>query len=673
MKKIVIVYICHNIDTYKTIRERNIRPTPYIIFVGNGEITEEIEKDPHVFIARNQPINIENEPKLLTFTAWYLIVMNNLLQNIDYFILLEWDVGLKQAYYSDIINLLYSEPDVIGLNISDGGGFLCDVNQNIINYFLNKKQITYDKNQRWFSTTNHCIRRDILIEFVNWYYPSCLEIKLLDYNRLSWYHERLFYVFLIGTKKKIFFSEKIITPHLQGGSHMGIVNTNDPKFDITESLILAYKNHPECPFLLKFIEYYILFKELLNIKPFYQGCGTYLFDGQTYSYYERMYEKQKLLFDVAQKSQRMLFIDGIYMGHTILIALLANPKLNITCIEQGEGNLQYIVYLREKFPSANIDYINGVFSDIFSPIGQIFDSFHLDLSDGQGENLIKSLTTCCMQYVKNGGIASFVIDNFYRCSQEVYTFMQGKQILEKRETKSDWNNFYFKMQCPKKYFLVYNDSTHQSYLDDLINSVKETGHFDIIEFKKEEITAEFMEQHSSILSCSRGGGYWLWKPYCIRETLKKLSDGDYLFYMDSKYKMKKPFVSLYSSVTENKKDFLVWSNKPNESINLLRAWCKMDVIQKYNMTEPIFERNAMDCWAGAIFLKKTEASIKLIEDWFQMCCCYENITDSPSISENHIDFQEHRHDQCLLSIALIQRNYNPVYLNLEHILNVRYP
>ena len=83
MKKIVIVYICHNIDTYKTIRERNIRPTPYIIFVGNGEITEEIEKDPHVFIARNQPINIENEPKLLTFTAWYLIVMNNLLQNID--------------------------------------------------------------------------------------------------------------------------------------------------------------------------------------------------------------------------------------------------------------------------------------------------------------------------------------------------------------------------------------------------------------------------------------------------------------------------------------------------------------------------------------------------------------------------------------------------------------
>jgi hypothetical protein len=38
---------------------------------------------------------------------------------------------------------------------------------------------------------------------------------------------------------------------------------------------------------------------------------------------------------------------------------------------------------------------------------------------------------------------------------------------------------------------------------------------------KEEIDNDFKTKYNNILSLNRGGGYWLWKPYIINETLKK--------------------------------------------------------------------------------------------------------------------------------------------------------
>ena len=43
----------------------------------------------------------------------------------------------------------------------------------------------------------------------------------------------------------------------------------------------------------------------------------------------------------------------------------------------------------------------------------------------------------------------------------------------------------------------------------------------------------FVQSHHSILSHSKGLGYWLWKPFLILETLKKYGPGTQVFYLDS--------------------------------------------------------------------------------------------------------------------------------------------
>jgi hypothetical protein len=223
------------------------------------------------------------------------------------------------------------------------------------------------------------------------------------------------------------------------------------------------------------------------------------------------------------------------------------------------------------------------------------------------------------------------------------------------------------------YFLVYNDNTHSKYLNKLLESIKIYGkEFQIIIFDKKDIDSEFINKNKLILNCSRGGGYWLWKPYIINETLKKINENDIIFYLDSKYYFIKNFTNLYSEYMKNN-NILVWKNKPNEPIYYTKNWCKMDVINKYNMFNYVFNENAIESWAGAIIIKKTTETIKYIQEWLEMCCIYEDITDTPSKIKNSDLFIDHRHDQSLLNIILHKYNIEMQFFENKYLQNVFMP
>lgn len=224
------------------------------------------------------------------------------------------------------------------------------------------------------------------------------------------------------------------------------------------------------------------------------------------------------------------------------------------------------------------------------------------------------------------------------------------------------------------FFLLYNDNDkYIDYIEKLRQSIIDYGNnVKIIIFEKKDIDSAFMEKNNDILTEPTGGGYWLWKPYIINETLMKLEENDILFYLDSNYYFTEDFTDLYSHFML-KNDILVWKNKPNEPVWFMKNWCKMDVILKYNMYEKVFVENVEDCWAGALVLKKNENTIGFIKEWLTMCCIYENITNSPSQNEDDLVFYEHRHDQSLLSILLHKYNINIQYFPTKYLQNGRCP
>ena len=451
-----IIFICHNLKSFNMVERYLDIKNCFIIIVGNDtNFIDSINyQDNKIIISKNYPFNIENEYKLLTFTAWYLIVKNNLFVNYNHICILEYDV----SFYNDVfkkLELLTNYYDIISF-IGGTNDFHSDININIMNEFLISKNIdtnTYDnKNLFWYHTTNHCIKRNILKDFVEWYYPDCLIIGLNDDVKYSYYHERMFSVYILEKKYKIF-----------------------------------------------------LFKNNL---------------------------------------------------------------------------------------------------------------FHYQLS-------------------------------------------------------SHTNN-----QCniEKKYFLIYDDNTNifNNHIKNLVLSINKYSNFCIKLFNKTNIDSRFIETYKSILSEKRGGGYWLWKPYIILKILNELNDNDILFYIDSKYFFVKNFEKLYiDKLLET--DIVVWKNKPNEEITYLKNYCKMDVIKKYDMEDIIFDKSGECCWAGAIVIKKTQKSIKIIKKWLEMCCNEDDITDMKSTIPNSNLFIDHRHDQSLLSIVLHKYNIPFYYFEKNYLQNVRCP
>lgn len=86
-------------------------------------------------------------------------------------------------------------------------------------------------------------------------------------------------------------------------------------------------------------------------RSFHRGCGSYLFDGQTYEYQTATLAKQEALFAAGQSATRVLEV-GVYLGHSLLILLLANPTLRITCIDNDSS-----------FSPAAVAYLNRHFGD----------------------------------------------------------------------------------------------------------------------------------------------------------------------------------------------------------------------------------------------------------------------------------------------------------------------
>ena len=195
------------------------------------------------------------------------------------------------------------------------------------------------------------------------------------------------------------------------------------------------------------------------------------------------------------------------------------------------------------------------------------------------------------------------------------------------------------------------------------------GDLEVIIYKKSQINDKFKEKYSSILNEKRGDGYWLWKPYIISDTLKKIEENAKLFYIDSLYYFTERFDILYEDI--DKTHIQVWENKPNEPTNILKNWCKIDVLTKYNVLKD--SDTIQDCWAGSIMLKNSYKTKNLINTWLAMCCNYENITDSPSKNNEPENFIEHRHDQSLLSIILYKNNIKLSHWHNRYLQNVRFP
>lgn len=146
----------------------------------------------------------------------------------------------------------------------------------------------------------------------------------------------------------------------------------------------------------------------------------------------------------------------------------------------------------------------------------------------------------------------------------------------------------------------------------------------------------------------RGGGYWFWKPLLLKRHLHSLQTGDFLVYSDS------DMLDFFSWLPLLLETMVEWnSNLALYQLPYLeQEWTKRDVYQEFCPHRNLENDYSGQYAGGHLILRKEEATIRLVEDWIDVMKNWHWVSDEPSTLPNLPQFQEHRHDQSLLSLLL---------------------
>jgi hypothetical protein len=156
----------------------------------------------------------------------------------------------------------------------------------------------------------------------------------------------------------------------------------------------------------------------------------------------------------------------------------------------------------------------------------------------------------------------------------------------------------------------------------------------------------FWNKHGDFITNNkRGYGYWLWKPYIIRQSMNKMANGDILLYLDGGCEIDvNEKIYLLDCIEIVKQDKIVGTFTCVE-----KDYNKMDLILKMDMQNDKY-LNTAQRQAGAVLYLVCDETRSLINEWYDLMCVYHNIDDTPSIAPNLPCFKEHRHDQSVFSL-----------------------
>lgn len=202
-----IIFVCHDNDSIKMVYDKVINSEQmFIIVVGDKPIEDDYLIHPKIMVANHYTNNNEDNKKLLTFTAWYLIVNNELFLKEDYLCILEYDIEFDN-HLLEQLNETYYKYDIISFQSQDDC-FDKDIDVNLLTQYLSQHNLPLLTT--WWPTTNHCFRRDLLVEFVNFYYYTYKDMN--DETNISFYHERIFSSYTNHLNRYI----------IQGLKHLGV-------------------------------------------------------------------------------------------------------------------------------------------------------------------------------------------------------------------------------------------------------------------------------------------------------------------------------------------------------------------------------------------------------------------------------------------------------------------
>ena len=186
------------------------------VFLGYGPVDQIKEHYDNLIVARDYTDNIEQYPRAVAYTGWYVLFRNNLISS-PYINLFEYDIrvverrAISKAHY-DIAGFKQLPIEKLFIEtISRSGVF----------------DTTVRLSDTWMPTTNLSFRTEIFNRYMEWFHEGCFN-RFRDNPRVGHILERFpSYYAMLNTLETLYIPDLI--EHFQLSSHNQSVNTEKRK------------------------------------------------------------------------------------------------------------------------------------------------------------------------------------------------------------------------------------------------------------------------------------------------------------------------------------------------------------------------------------------------------------------------------------------------------------
>ena len=200
------------------------------------------------------------------------------------------------------------------------------------------------------------------------------------------------------------------------------------------------------------------------------------------------------------------------------------------------------------------------------------------------------------------------------------------------------------------HFCSFANSKINWTLDRVAKEAKDSGFFTTVTTFSENDIPSYVVEYAKI--APRGYGYWAWKPMIIREMMRRVKDGDIIFYADAgcsivkNEKTEACFNRWIEKVQEHPKQRLAFQMPHREQI-----YTKMDLLNFLNATQEM--RQSGQYMATVQIYVNTPDNQAFVDRLIEIDNRdgHHLIDDTPSIAPNSPNFVEHRHDQSVFSLC----------------------
>jgi len=155
----------------------------------------------------------------------------------------------------------------------------------------------------------------------------------------------------------------------------------------------------------------------------------------------------------------------------------------------------------------------------------------------------------------------------------------------------------------------------------------------------------------------RGAGYWIWKPYAMKQILKISEPGDIIIYVDSSTFFNKSINNITGFINNNSiLCFKHAHNAESERAHKQSEWTKMNAVKHFGYSANSWcstEGEKVQFISAFLGIKNNNIGNFVVDKWLEIMNPKFSYLFDDSISEDNCEgFEDSRHDQQMLSLIL---------------------